>query len=231
MKNIMNIFRKISQFFFRKKIKNNILLIDKPKGMSSFDVIRIFRRKLGIRKIGHAGTLDPLASGLLIVGVGKGTKKMGEFLHLPKTYIIDVLLGKQTDTGDMEGKVIAEKPAGEIPRQEIEKVLRSMEGEIELTVPAYSALKLKGRPFYSYAREGISIDLPKRKTQIFKLKLLDARQEGIYYFLKVEMDCSFGTYARSVAEEIGRRLGYPATTKDLRRTKIGDFSVENSVKI
>ena len=226
-----SLLRFIKQFFFRRKIKNNILLIDKPKGISSFDVIRVLRRKLGIRKMGHAGTLDPLASGLLIIGIGKGTKKMQEFLHLPKTYIIDILLGKQTDTGDMEGKIISEKEVGEISRGEVEKVLGFMEGEIELTVPIYSALKLKGRPFYSYARDGISIDLPKRKTQIFRLKLLEIYREENNFILKVEMDCSFGTYARSISEEIGRRLGYPATIKDLRRTKIGDFLVEKATKI
>src|SRR3989344_4797931 len=111
--------------------------------MRFFNVIRILRRRLRIRKMGHAGTLDPLASGLLIIGVGKGTKKMREFLHLPKTYIIDILLGKQTETGDMEGKVVAEKEVGEISRDEVEKVLRSMEGEVGLRVPIYSALKLK----------------------------------------------------------------------------------------
>ncbi|MEK9170502.1 MAG: tRNA pseudouridine(55) synthase TruB [Patescibacteria group bacterium] len=227
----MIIFNYFNYFLWRWKIKDGILLVDKSKGKSSFDVIRILRRKLGIRKMGHAGTLDPLASGLLIIGVEKGTKKLNGYLHLPKTYIIDVLLGKQTDTGDMEGKIISEKKVGEIPQEEIEKVLKSMEGEIELTVPIYSALKLKGRPFYSYAREGISIDLPKRKTQIFRLKLFDAHPEGNCYILKVEMDCSYGTYARSISEEIGHRLGHPATTKDLRRTKIGDFSVEQAVKI
>ena len=97
--------------------KRRHLLVDKSKGKSSFDVIRILRRKLGIRKMGHAGTLDPLASGLLIIGVEKGTKKLNGYLHLPKTYIIDVLLGKQTDTGDMEGKIISEKKVGEIPQE------------------------------------------------------------------------------------------------------------------
>jgi len=226
----MRFFNFFRYFLWRWKVKDGILLTDKLKGMSSFDVIRILRRRLRIRKMGHAGTLDPLASGLLIIGVGKGTKKMREFLHLPKTYIIDVLLGKQTETGDMEGKVVAEKEVGEISRDEVEKVLRSMEGEVGLRVPIYSALKLKGKPFYSYAREGISIDLPKRKTQIFKLKFIDMRPEAKYFILKVEMDCGSGTYARSVAEEIGRRLGYPATVKDLRRIKIGDYSVKNAVK-
>lgn len=233
-------FRRFFSFLFGPRTKDGILLVDKSKGKSSFDVIRILRRKLGIRKMGHAGTLDPLASGLLIVGVGKGTKKMREFQHLPKTYIIDVLLGKQTDTGDMEGKVIAEKEIGGISREEVEKVLQGMEGEIELAVPAYSALKLKGKPFYSYAREGISIDLPKRKTQIYKLKLLSIFSKRSPLFpersrgntiLKIEMDCGSGTYARSVSEEIGRRLGYSATTSDLRRTKIGNFSVEGAIRI
>ena len=220
-------------FFWRRKIKDDILLVDKPKGMSSFDVIRILRRKLGIRKMGHAGTLDPLASGLLIVGVEKGTKKLNDYMRLPKTYLMEILLGKQTTTGDMEGEIIAQKEVGEIDKSEIEKVLKSLQGDIELEAPIYSAIKFKGRPLYDYARKGIDIgdNSFKRKTKIYKLNLLDSYGEDKYWILKVEMDCSHGTYARSVAEEIGRRLGCPATIKELRRTKIGDFLVEKAIKI
>lgn len=208
-----------------------ILFIDKPKGMSSFDVIRILRKKLKIRKMGHAGTLDPLATGLLIIGVGKGTKRLKEFLNLPKTYLMDILLGKKTETGDLEGKIIEEKEVKEINRKKVKEILKEMEGDIKLEVPLYSAVKLKGIPLYKYARKGIKITPPKRKVRIFYLKLLDFLKEDKFYILKVEMKCQKGTYARAVAEEIGKRLNLPATLKDLRRTKIGKINISQAQKL
>ncbi|MFQ6049863.1 MAG: tRNA pseudouridine(55) synthase TruB [Candidatus Paceibacterales bacterium] len=208
-----------------------ILFIDKPKGMSSFDVIRILRKKLKIRKMGHAGTLDPLATGLLIIGVGKGTKRLKEFLNLPKTYLMDILLGKKTETGDLEGKIIEEKEVKEINRKKVKEILKEIEGDIKLEVPLYSAVKLKGIPLYKYARKGIKITPPKRKVRIFYLKLLDFLKEDKFYILKVEMKCQKGTYARAVAEEIGKRLNLPATLKDLRRTKIGKINISQAQKL
>ncbi|MEA3272689.1 MAG: tRNA pseudouridine(55) synthase TruB, partial [Patescibacteria group bacterium] len=229
---------------------SEILFIDKPKGITSFDVIRILRKKLGVRKMGHGGTLDPLASGLLIIGIEKGTKKLNQYLNRKKTYIMDILLGKKTDTGDLEGKVIEEKKIKEIDIKEIKKVLKQMEGEIEMEAPIYSAIKVKGKPLYKYARAGEKIKPPKRKVTIFHLKLLNYKivipakagihspvipaKAGIHkkeHTLRVEMECEKGTYARSVGEEIGKRLGYPATLKDLRRTKIGDIRVEDAKKL
>ncbi len=209
----------------------DILFIDKPKGMSSFDVIRVLRKKLKIKKIGHAGTLDPQATGLLIIGVGKGTKKLKEFAQLSKTYLMEVLIGQRTETGDFEGKVTEEKEVKKVDIKKIKKILKEMEGEIELQVPLYSAVKFKGKPLYKYAREGIKITPPKRRTKIFYLKLLDWKKKGKFFVLKIEMKCQKGTYARSVAEEIGRRLNFPATLKELRRLKIGNFDVSKAKKI
>ena len=209
----------------------DILFIDKPKGMSSFDVIRVLRKKLKIKKIGHAGTLDPQATGLLIIGVGKGTKKLKEFAQLSKTYLMEVLIGQRTETGDFEGKVTEEKEVKKVDIKKVKKILKEMEGEIELQVPLYSAVKFKGKPLYKYAREGIKITPPKRRTKIFYLKLLDWKKKGKFFVLKIEMKCQKGTYARSVAEEIGRRLNFPATLKELRRLKIGNFDVSKAKKI
>ncbi len=206
----------------------DILLIDKPKGITSFDVIRRLRRKLGIRKLGHAGTLDPNASGLLIVGVGKGTKRLHEYMAQPKTYVTDVLLGIRTETGDTEGRVVEEKPVTDIDRGKLDSVLREMIGEVELAVPIYSALKHKGKPLYAYARKGIPVEPKIRKMEIRSLRLLDVSRFNLETVLRIEMSCGKGTYARSVAEEIGRRLGAPATVKDLRRTRIGEFSVDQA---
>lgn len=208
-----------------------IILIDKPKGISSFDVIRILRKKLKVKKMGHAGTLDPLASGLMIIGVGKGTKKLKEFINLDKTYVMEVLLGKRTKTGDLEGEVIEEKQVSHISTKDVKKILQGMEGGIELQAPLYSAIKIKGKPLYKYARKGIKIEPPKRKTKIFYLKFLDLIKKNKYYILNVEMKCTKGTYARSVAEEIGRRLGLPATLQNLRRIKIGNFDIASTQKI
>ena len=209
----------------------DILFIDKPKGMSSFDVIQVLRKKLKIKKMGHAGTLDPQATGLLIIGVGKGTKKLKEFAQLSKTYLMEVLIGQRTETGDFEGKVVEEKEVKKVDIKKVKKILKEMEGEIELQVPLYSAVKFKGKPLYKYAREGIKITPPKRRTKIFYLKLLGWKKKGKFFVLKIEMKCQKGTYARSVAEEIGRRLNFPATLKELRRLKIGNFDVSKAKKI
>lgn len=210
--------------------------------MTSFDAIRILRKKLGVRnpafahkgkiKIGHAGTLDPNASGLLIIGVGDGTKKLQEYLGLPKTYLMDILLGIRTDTGDVRGRTLEEATCAAPSVAQVSAVLRGMIGACTLPVPAYSALKYKGKPRYYYARRGIAIEPKIKKMEIFSLKLVKIYYRGLASIvepvIKVEMDCASGTYARSVAEEIGRRLGIPATLQDLRRTRIGTFTVEEA---
>lgn len=212
---------------------DEILFIDKPKGITSFDVIRILRKKLGVRKMGHAGTLDPNASGLLIVGVGKGTKRLKEFMALPKTYVMDILLGVKTDTGDITGRALVEAPVSGVKKEKITAVLKGMIGEIGLPVPAYSALKHKGEPLYKYARKGITLEPKIHKMQIHSLKLLKTDRQNHYRGLAsivvtVEMNCGKGTYARSVAEEIGTRLGFPATLQDLRRVAIGGIKIEQA---
>ena len=224
-----------------------ILLIDKPKGITSFDVIRVLRKKLGVKKIGHAGTLDPFATGLLIVGVGAWTKRMKEFETLPKTYLMDVRFGMRTDTGDPEGKILEEREvlfsnsrelenkekegAQKISLKQVEEVLAKMEGELELPIPKYSAIKHKGVPLYKYARRGIEVEEKLRTTKIFYLKLLKIIPELEYIIAQIEMKAEKGTYARAVAEEIGRRLNVPAMLQDLRRTKIGDIDVSDAKRI
>lgn len=205
-----------------------ILLIDKPKGITSFDVIRILRKKLGIKKMGHAGTLDPLASGLMIIGIEKGTKKLNDFLKLSKVYKAEILLGIQTTTGDMEGSVLEEKTVEDISIDEIKKTLEKMVGKITLPVPKYSAIKIAGKPLYKYARKNLTVEAPSKEMEILWIKLLDQFPFENHYVLSVELEVASGTYIRSIAEEIGRRLGYPATIKELRRTKIGEFKIEDA---
>ncbi|MBI4132224.1 MAG: tRNA pseudouridine(55) synthase TruB [Candidatus Sungbacteria bacterium] len=211
-------------------IMDDILLIDKPAGISSFGVIRLLRKRLGVRKMGHAGTLDPMASGLLIVGVGKGTKRLSEFADLTKTYQMRVLLGRRTTTGDITGEVIEERPPGRITPEAVRRVMAGMVGEIELGVPAYSAAKYRGQPRYRYARRGVAIPASIRRSRIYRLEFQSMRRDGDKVFLDAELEAEKGTYARAVAEEIGRRFGVPATLAALRRVRIGSFNVASAEK-
>ena len=254
----------------------NILLVDKPKNITSFDVIRRLRVKLGIRKMGHAGTLDPLASGLMIIGVNDGTKKMTDFLKLPKTYVADILLGKKSETGDMEGKIVEEKSTEGITDDMIREVVANFAGKHNLAVPMYSAIKVGGRPLYSIARKveaGKTLTEketnavpPVKEMEVISIKLLEVvRRIGVaprsetfvdntesgkgetFRFgvqprtgdksgasevkLIVEMRVSSGSYVRTLAEELGNRLGVPSMLTDLRRTEIGEYSVKDAMSI
>lgn len=209
----------------------DILFIDKPKGITSFDVIRILRRKLQIRKMGHVGTLDPLASGLMIIGIDKGTKKLNEYLKLPKVYETEVLLGKKTTTGDLEGEVVEGRKTETINIEKVKDVLVKMTGKITLPVPMYSAVKLKGTPLYKHARKGNTVEPPIKEMEILSIKLKNHFKEKDFYVLSLEIEVSSGTYIRSLAEELGRRLGLPATVKELRRIRIGDFKVADAEKL
>ena len=208
-----------------------ILLIDKPKGISSFEVIRILRKKLKVKKMGHSGTLDPLASGLLIIGVGKGTKKLKNFLKLPKVYLAEILLGRKTETGDQDGKVLVEKEIEDLPIEKVKKVLREIKGKHYLPVPKYSAIKRKGVPLYKLARKGIDFRPPKKMMEVYSIKFLSLTKKDKFFLLKVEIFCSSGTYIRSLAEEIGKRLSLPASLFNLRRTRIGKFKIEKAKKL
>jgi len=216
----------------------DILLIDKPAGITSFDVIRRLRKKLGMVKMGHAGTLDPMATGLMIVGVGEGTKKLKDYLKLPKVYEAEVMLGIKTDTGDKEGKIL-ERLEGEKAKRlqegEIHKVLESLVGKIVLPVPKYSAIKVGGKRLYEKARKGEEFEPPKKDMEVLRLTSQGAREEKEGTVLKFEVEVTSGTYIRSLAEEIGRRLGVPATLWNLRRTRIGPptggFRIEDAERL
>lgn len=209
----------------------DILLIDKPKGITSFDVIRILRRKLGIRKMGHAGTLDPLASGLMIIGINKGTKKLNKYLKLPKVYKAEVLLGKKTTTGDLEGEIIESEKVDSIDIKKVKDTLSKMKGKITLPVPLYSAIKIKGTPLYKRARKGHDIKPPEKEMEILNIKLINSFKQEEFYILSLTIEVSSGTYIRSIAQELGRKLGIPATLANLRRTEIGKFKIEDALSL
>lgn len=213
----------------------HIILLDKPAGISSAKAVARVKRALGVRKAGHAGTLDPLATGLLIIGLNEGTKKLSEYLKLPKTYEAEILLGKRTATGDLEGKALEEKPVGEIAGSTVQAVLSGMVGTLPLPVSPYSALKRGGEPLYKKARRGEVVEPVIRNMEIRSAEFLELKHsntlESVGVFgpiVQVRFDVGSGTYIRSLAEELGRRLGYPATLAALRRTRIGGFRIEDA---
>ncbi len=217
-----------------------ILLIDKPKGMSSFSVLRELRWRTGYQKFGHAGTLDPRASGLLLVGVNKGTKLLTGLVGLDKWYTAVILIGERRTTGDMEGDIVEERPyIGDRSQVLLEETLEGMLGELQLPVPVYSAIKQQGVPLYKRARQanlrGTSIlDTPKRRMVVYDASLVSVVERdkpSPRCLVTVRFHVSSGTYIRSLAEEYGRRLGYPATLYDLRRTSIGPYHVKDATKL
>jgi tRNA pseudouridine55 synthase len=209
----------------------HILLIDKPKGITSFDVIRQLRRILGIKKMGHGGTLDPLATGLMIIGVGEGTKELTALIKKDKEYVAEILLGEKRTTGDMEGEIVEEMSVSSVDEERVLEILHEMTGTLFLPVSAYSAIKKDGVPMYKRARKAektgdVVSDVPMRTMQVHEAELLGTEVKGDRTLLTVRFFVGSGTYIRSLGEEIGRRLGYPATLANLRRTKIGDFTIE-----
>lgn len=201
-------------------------------------------------KIGHAGTLDPMATGLMIIGVGEGTKKLQDFLKLDKTYEADIRLGMWTETGDITGRELLisnnqfpnNNSISKISNEEVERTLQGMLGKLALPVPAYSAVKRGGEPLYKKARRGEKVTPPVKTMVVHSARLLDVstlpKVENSHdrsYFLKhggmmvrVRLDVGSGTYIRSLAEEFGRRLHVPATLAGLRRTRIGEFKVADA---
>ncbi|MBR1802198.1 tRNA pseudouridine(55) synthase TruB [Candidatus Saccharibacteria bacterium] len=208
-----------------------IFLIDKPAGISSFGVVARVRRKLrethGKKaKVGHTGTLDPFATGLLIILAGRATKKSDEFLKKDKEYEATVFLGKTSTTGDIEGEI--ETVSEKVPTlDEVKAACEKLTGEIEQTVPIFSAVKINGERAYKLARKGKNVEMPTRKVTIYSLEILDYH----YPELKIRTHVSSGTYIRTLGEDIGKFLGTGAYLTALRRTKIADYSVEDALKL
>jgi len=204
-----------------------IILIDKPKGWTSFDVVAKVRSILHIKKVGHAGTLDPNATGLLIIGTETDTKKLEHLTkNTNKTYDAEIVLGENRTTDDVEGEVTKTFEVKHIPTdEEINQVLKSFEGEQMQMPPIYSAIKIKGKKAYELARKGKEIKLEPRKVTIYKIKLTDYK----YPTLKIICEVSSGTYIRSIAHDIGEKLNTGAYLNELRRTKVGEYLVEKAL--
>lgn len=213
-----------------------ILNLLKPKGISSFNFIYKVKKKLGYQKIGHAGTLDPLASGVMIVLTDKDTKRQNEFMKQDKVYLAEVLLGAFSESFDMEKPLIFSEKAPQLSNEMIEKTVNSLIGELTLPAPIYSAKVISGKRLYKYAKQGLTeIELPKVTSIIKDLKIINItnfEHEGKFYpLLSLEIDCSSGTYIRSIAAHLGELLGTKGVLFSLIRTQVGDFKIEDSTKL
>ena len=207
---------------------NGIILIDKEKYMTSRDVVNKLIPIFNTKKIGHTGTLDPLATGVLAVCIGKATKISELITSYDKEYIAEITLGITTDTLDMDGIITKEVDNVDVETEEILKVINNFQGKIEQEVPLYSAIKVAGKKLYEYARSGIEVQLPKREIEIYDIALIDdlIKDNGKVIF-KIKCHVSKGAYIRSLVRDIGLSLGYPACMSSLRRIKQGSFKIED----
>lgn len=209
---------------------DGIIIVNKPKACTSHDVVYKIRKITG-EKVGHAGTLDPLATGVLPILVGKGTLCSKYLMNHDKSYIVTLQLGKKMDTGDAEGNIIQEEKVN-IPwkdKQALEKVFQSFVGKQEQVPPMYSAIKVKGKKLYEYARKGEQVEVPVRQIEIYQIKILQI--EELKKQIVFQVFCSKGTYIRSLCEDIAEKLGTVGYMQELQRIQVGDFRIEQSVTI
>ncbi len=205
----------------------HIINIDKPMDWTSFDVVRKIKYTTRIKKVGHAGTLDPFATGVLIVLTGKNTKRQNEFMDMPKTYDAEILLGNKMDTGDRTGTIIETMPVPALNEIMIQDALQGFHGEIEQTPPMYSAKKIDGQKLYKLARRGKVVDRKPSIVAIYKIELKSWSQDQI----NLRVECGRGTYIRVLAEDIAQKLGTMGHVKELKRTAIGDYRIEDALGI
>lgn len=203
-----------------------IIVVNKPKGITSFDVIRKLKKILKTKKIGHTGTLDPLATGVMLMCVGKATKLASDLEAKDKVYIADFDIGYATDTYDIEGKKIAENII-EVLKENLEQSIKKFIGNIKQVPPMYSAIKIDGNKLYNLARKGIEVERPERDVTIEYINLLDFKDNKA----KIETKVSKGCYIRSLIFDIGQDLGTYATMTALQRKQVGDYSLENSYSL
>lgn len=226
----------------KELIKKEIFAVYKPKGWTSFKIVKILRDFLKVKKIGYSGTLDPMAEGVLVVGVQKGTKRL-RFLPPEKEYVAEVAFGAQSQTWDMESKKIKiKKSIPQLSPNLIKKKIKEFEGEITQIVPAFSAKKIGGKRLYRLARSGKEFslkDLPRKKVFIKEIKLLDFKPKAVAIknkkitlpVAKLKIKCSKGTFIRSLAFELGQKINLPAVLIKLIRTKDGGFSIKKALSV
>lgn len=205
-----------------------IFAVNKPVGITSHDVIYRLRKQTGVKRIGHAGTLDPLASGVLVVAVGREfTKQLDKIVKSEKEYIAEIFLGENSTTDDMEGEKTEVNKRLEPSLDEIKKEIQTFAGNIMQTPPIYSAIKVNGQTAYKAARRGKEIKLEPREVTIKKIEVLNYE----YPVIKLKIICGKGVYIRSIAKDLGKKLGTGAYLKSLVRTRVGEFKIEDAVRL
>jgi tRNA pseudouridine55 synthase len=208
-------------------MKGGILIVNKPGGMTSHDVVDFVRRRLKVRRVGHAGTLDPIATGVLLILVGRYTKLFNHFLNFDKEYSATLTLGKRTSSGDREGDILESKDYSHVSQDKARQVFQSYLGTVRQIPPMVSALKYKGKRLYSLARRGIEIERKPRWVLIKELRILEFNPPDIKFYLK----CSKGTYVRQLAEDIARDLNCVGHISQIQRQGIGPFNLSAALSL
>ena len=206
---------------------SGIFVINKPKDWTSFDVVAKIRNRLNVKKIGHTGTLDPKATGVLVLCVGQGTKLVQALTGLDKEYISDIMLGATTPTDDSESEPVPVPGASEVPMSEIEEALKNFTGTFDQMPPDFSAKKIKGQKAYDIARKGKEVKLEPSRVTVKTIEILDYKWPK----LKLKINCGKGFYVRSLARDLGKKLGVGGYLTDLMRTKVGHFTIESSILV
>ena len=207
------------------------LVVDKAPGMTSHDVVAISRRALGTRKVGHAGTLDPMATGVLVIGFGNGTRLLQYITEGDKSYTATIVLGASTTTDDHEGEILTTSDASQVSDEDIQRILGSMVGEIMQRPTNVSAIKVDGKRAYDRARSGEEFELPSRKVTISQLDILKIRHKESVTLVDIEVTCSAGTYIRAIARDLGAELGVGGHLNVLRRTRVAGFTLDQSIEV
>ena len=205
-----------------------IVVVDKPAGMTSHDVVGKCRRIFGTRKVGHAGTLDPMATGVLVVGIERATKILGLLTATSKSYAATIRLGRTTTTEDAEGDVLQDISARDVTDEQIENGIAALRGDISQRPSSVSAVKVDGKRAYQLVREGQDVQLAERTVRIDRFEVLDIRRDGDFVDVDVEVDCSSGTYIRALARDLGEALAVGGHLTALRRTRVGGFGLEQA---
>ena len=212
-------------------MSEGFLVVDKAPGMTSHDVVAISRRALGTRKVGHAGTLDPMATGVLVIGFGNGTRLLQYITDGDKSYTATIVLGASTTTDDHEGEIITTADATHVNPDEIKRILSAMVGEIMQRPTNVSAIKVDGKRAYDRARSGEEFELPARKVTISQLDILAIRQKSATTLVDIAVTCSAGTYIRAIARDLGAELKVGGHLNVLRRTRVAGFTLDHSIGI
>lgn len=210
------------------RVDSGLVIVDKPAGWTSHDVVGRIRRLAGTRRVGHAGTLDPMATGVLVVGIERATRLLGHLAATEKAYNATIRLGQTTNTDDAEGEVIAERSAAKVGEGDMLTATKRFKGAIQQVPPQVSAVKIDGKRAYKRARSGEDVELAARTVTVYALALRDVHRHGSLVDIEASVVCSTGTYIRALARDLGKALGVGGHLAELRRTRVGPYYVEDA---